>query len=358
MNAVFTPTGAGARQGTISISNGTISIASTIALTGTGIGQPTTTTSVTSSANPSVWGQSITLTATVTPSSGGGSPSGTVMFNDGSSVLGTEPLTNGQATVATSSLSVGPHSITAAYSGDSTFQASNGALTQTVNPASTTTTVTSSANPSILNSSFTVTANVAVVVPGVGTPTGTVTFKDGSTLLSTATISSTGQATFSSSSFTAGAHSITATYSGDSNFNGSTSPTLNQSVQYEPVGTACGGDAGHQILQPINSDGTSVFNQGQTVPAKFRVCDANGVSIGTSGVVSNFLLTQIVSGTATTNVEDIVDTNNPDTAFRWDSTDQQWIFNISTQNLAANSTYVYTISLNDGTTINFQFGLR
>ena len=133
---------------------------------------------------------------------------------------------------------------------------------------------------------------------------------------------------------------------------------LNRSVQYEPAGAACAGDVGHEILQPINADGTSVYKQGQTVPAKFRVCDANGVSIGSTGVVSGFALTQTVAGTLTTNVEDIVDTNNPDTAFRFDTTNQQWIFNISTQNLAANSTYVYTITLNDGTTISFRYGLR
>lgn len=359
VNVTFTPSAAGSRVGSVSITNGFNVVPATVSLSGTGIGQPTTVTSVASSANPAVFGQAVTLTATVSPtSSGSGTPTGTVTFSDGSTTLGSEPLTNGQATLTTSSFSVGSHSIAAGYSGDGTFRASNGALTQTVNPASTTTAVSSSANPSILNSSVTLTATVSVVAAGAGTPTGSITFKDGSTILTTAPISPAGQATFSTSSLIVGSHPITATYSGDPNFNGSTSATLNQSVRYEPAGTTCDGDAGHQILQPINADGTSVFKQGQTVPAKFRVCDANGASIGTSGVVTSFLLTQIVSGTVTTNVQNIVDTNNPDTAFRWDSTDQQWIFNISTQNLSANSTYIYTITLNDGTTINFQFGLR
>jgi hypothetical protein len=110
------------------------------------------------------------------------------------------------------------------------------------------------------------------------------------------------------------------------------------------------------IQPPINADGTSVYNQGRTVPAKFSVYDANGVSIGTPGVVSSFLLTGIVSGTTTTTVQDVVDTNNPDTAFRWDG--QQWIFNITTVNLSAGNTYIYTIMLNDGSTIMFQYGLR
>lgn len=115
---------------------------------------------------------------------------------------------------------------------------------------------------------------------------------------------------------------------------------------------------GHVIQPPINADGTSVLKQGRTVPAKFSVYDADGVSIGTPGVVSNFYLTGIQSGTNTNTVEDVVDTNNPDTAFRWDSTNQQWIFNITTATLAAGSTYIYTITLNDGTAITFQYGLR
>jgi hypothetical protein len=122
-------------------------------------------------------------------------------------------------------------------------------------------------------------------------------------------------------------------------------------IIYAPAG-ACG----HTILPPINADGSTVGKQGRTIPGKFQVCDANGVSIGTPGVVASFYLTQIITGTVTANVEDIVDTNNPDAAFRWDG--QQWIFNITTSNLAAGSTYVYTITLNDGSAILFQFGLR
>lgn len=355
INITFTPGGAGARAGKVTIANSFSILPSAVGLTGNGIGQPTTATVVTSSANPSVFGQSVTLTATV--SSSGGAPTGSVTFSDGSTVLGSEPLANGQATFTSSSFSVGSHSITAVYGGDGTYQASTGSLTQSVNPASTTTTITPSANPSILNGSVTFTATVSVVAPGAGTPTGSIAFKNGSTTLSTVPLSSSGQATFSTSSLAIGPQSITAAYSGDSNFAASTSTTLNQSVQYQPAGTTCGGDAGHAILQPIYANGTSVYNQGRTVPAKFRVCDANGVPISSAATVTSFLLTQIVSGTVTQNVQNVVDTNNPDTAFRWDSTDQQWIFNISTQTLSANQTYIYTITLNDGTTITFQFGL-
>ena len=122
-------------------------------------------------------------------------------------------------------------------------------------------------------------------------------------------------------------------------------------------GGACDGAAGHQILPPIDASGFSVFNQGRTVPAQFRVCDANGASIGTAGVVTSFNLTAIVSGTITTTVSNVVDSSTPDTAFRFDTTAQEWIFNITTSPLAAGSTYIYTIGLNDGTNIAFQYGL-
>jgi hypothetical protein len=127
-------------------------------------------------------------------------------------------------------------------------------------------------------------------------------------------------------------------------------------IQYAATGT-CNADAGHVILQPVNTDGKSVFKQGSTVPAKFRVCDANGVSIGTAGVVTGFTATS-QAGTATATVNETIVSTTPDTAFRWDPTAQQWIFNISTKNLKANTTYMYDVALNDGTHIQFQFGLK
>ena len=141
--------------------------------------------------------------------------------------------------------------------------------------------------------------------------------------------------------------------------------STNYKIMYVPgtlkilyaTGGVCDGDAGHQILQPINADGSSVWKQGRTVPAKFRVCDANGVSVGNAGVVSAFLLVQIISGT-TTNVDETVASTTPDTMFRWDPSAQQWIFNISTNALPAGQTYVYSIQLNDGSSIGFRFGLR
>jgi ribosomal protein L18E len=117
------------------------------------------------------------------------------------------------------------------------------------------------------------------------------------------------------------------------------------------------GDPSHTILQPINPDGSSVSKAGSTVPAKFRVGDANCNSVGTPGVVKSFyLLIQTADPNATVN-EDVVSTT-PDTAFRWDPTAQQWIFNISTKGMKAGQKYTYQITLADGSFINFSFALK
>jgi hypothetical protein len=92
----------------------------------------TTTTTLTSSVNPSTFGQSVTLTATLSPTAATGS----VTFFDGSTSLGTSTLSAGVATLSTSALAVGSHSLTAVYGGSASYAGStSAALTQTVNPA-------------------------------------------------------------------------------------------------------------------------------------------------------------------------------------------------------------------------------
>ena len=98
-----------------------------------------------SSPNPSSYGQPVTLTATVTPSSA----TGTVQFYDGTTFLAYSTLTNGLAAVTTNILSVGTHSLQAVYGGDTfNFGSSSPVLIQTVNPVTPSISFTSSANPS------------------------------------------------------------------------------------------------------------------------------------------------------------------------------------------------------------------
>src|SRR5207245_771746 len=148
-------------------------------------------TAITVSLNPSVFGQAVTFTATVSPvAPGAGTRTGTVQFKIDGADFGTPlSLSGGSATSgAIASLATGNHSVTAVYSGDGNFNGSNNTsspLTHTVNKASTTTTVISSATPTVFGQSVMFTATVTASSPGAGTPTGTVTFKDGATTLGT-----------------------------------------------------------------------------------------------------------------------------------------------------------------------------
>lgn len=132
VQVTFTPTGTGPRPGSLKISNSFNSISAAIPLNATGIGRQNTVTSLTSSQNPSISGQSVILTAAVTQSSGSGTPTGTVTFNEGANTLGAVTLSSGTATLAASSFSVGSHSLTASYSGDSNFNGSSVGVTQQV----------------------------------------------------------------------------------------------------------------------------------------------------------------------------------------------------------------------------------
>ena len=191
---------------------------------------PTSTSVVrTAGPNPSTIGQSVSFTATVT--SGSGTPTGTVQFRDGVTNLGAPlTLTAGQATLATTTLSVGAHSITAVYSGDVTFATStSSSVAHQVDQAATSTALVRSAgpNPSTVGQSVSFTATVT---SGSGTPTGTVQFRDGVTNLGAPLTLTAGQATFTTTGLGLGAHSITAVYSGDANFTTSTSAAVAHQV--------------------------------------------------------------------------------------------------------------------------------
>jgi hypothetical protein len=154
-----------------------------------------------------------------------------------------------------------------------------------------------------------------------------------------------------------GSCAITATQAGDDTYVPADPVTRTFAITYAASGE-CLGSPGHQVLPPLAADGSSVFRQNATIPVKFRVCDANGVSIGTPVVVTSFTLLQVIQGTVTTDVNLEPVSTNPDTAFRWDPAGQQWIFNLSTKGLTAGATYIYRIGLADGTSIDFRFGLR
>ena len=153
-------------------------------------------TAISSSQNPAAGGSPVTFTATVSGS--GATPAGTVVFNDGTNVLGSGTLDgSGMASLGASALSVSnsPHSMTAFYGGDSNYSGStSGALLQIIGPAFSTNTITSSQNPAAARSVVTFTSTVT---GSIGTPTGTVTLYDGASQLGSGTLNSSGVAVLS-----------------------------------------------------------------------------------------------------------------------------------------------------------------
>jgi hypothetical protein len=174
----------------------------------------------------------VTFTVLVKPVVGNNTPAGTVTFLDGTTTMGTMTLNSaGLATFTTAALSRGNHAINVNYSGDGNFLASADTnFGETVQKDASTTTVTASANPAVVGTTITFTASVQATAPGAGTPSGTVTFKDITTVLGTANLNSAGKATFTSSALAVGTHAITASYAGDTNFTASFSPNVSEVI--------------------------------------------------------------------------------------------------------------------------------
>lgn len=197
-----------------------------------------TKTTLTAGPNPATVGQSVTLTATVAPASGSGTPTGIVTFYDSATKLGTGTLSSGTATYSTSSLAAGTHSITASYGSDSTYAVSTSAavsvVVSTATLIGTTTKLTASASSISTGGSVTLSA-VVTPASGTATPSGAVTFLNGSTSLGTGTLDGSGKATLNTTALPAGTDSITAQYGGNSTFASSTSTAVSIVVGATPA---------------------------------------------------------------------------------------------------------------------------
>jgi len=188
---------------------------------------PTLSTPYSSNAHPTA-GTALTISVSFSaPAGTTATPTGTVTFKDGNTVLGSVPLNaKGATQLSVSSLWAGTNSITATYGGDAHFNAAtSAALSLTVTSKVTpklSTPYSSNAHP-MANTPLTISVSFTAPAGATATPTGTVTFKDGSTVLGSVPLNARGATQLSLTGLSAGTHTITATYGGDGHFNAATS---------------------------------------------------------------------------------------------------------------------------------------
>jgi hypothetical protein len=255
-----------------------------------------TTTTLASSLNPSIYGQSVTFTATVKASSG--TPTGTVTFKNGTATLGSVAPSAGVANYTTATLAVGTNSVTASYGGSATFNSSTStAVSEAVNKASTTTALVSSVHPSIYGESVTLTATVKPHY--TGTPSGTVTFKNGTTTLGSVTLSA-GVAKYTTTTLGLGTHSITAVYNGSASFNLSTSTAVSQVVNKATTTTTLTSSANPSTVGESVTFSATIKPQysgppGGTVTFKDGTTTLGSVTL--SSGVAKYTTTKLAKGT-------------------------------------------------------------
>ena len=241
-----------------------------------------TTTTVASSANPSVFGQSIQYTATV---AGGPTVTGTITFRDGGANIAgcvAVVMTAGSAS-CTVSPTVASHKITAVYSGDASNAASTSVvMTQVVTADPTTTLATATVNPTVFGKSVTFTATVTANAPGSGTPTGKVAFHNGAAAIAGCggVTLVAGVATCTTAALTVGLHSISGVYNGSSNYVTSTSPVLTQTVDLGSTTTVVGSSVNPSVSGRVGD----LHGDGERRRRPRRACPPAAVSFEDGGL--------------------------------------------------------------------------
>jgi hypothetical protein len=191
-----------------------------------------------------------------------------------------------------------------------------------------TATVTSSADPSLLNQPLTITDTIGAPTGTSEVPTGTVQFQVDAVNVGSPVALSGGQATLSLSTLAVGPHTITASYSGDDCFY-ARSVSITQYVDYHFSG----------FLAPLQPNMT--YAAGKTIPIKFQLTDFNSAYITSLSAVTSL---QVLNGSGT----DVL-AGAGKAGLRYDPTANQFMYNWQTKGLAA-GTYTVTLALNDGTT--------
>jgi predicted outer membrane repeat protein len=269
----------------------------------------------------------------------------------GRAPLGAVPLPSGTYGVSVcfggGTIAVGGQSVTltdplyeSSPQGGCSAPQAGGSITLTA--ADTTTTVSSSANPSVIGQAVTFTATVSAGAAPLGVPTGSVTFFDGTTALGTGALNAAGQGTVTTSSLSAGSHAITAVYAGDPNFRPSTSTVLTQEVTTQPSKFTFTG-----FFPPVdNPPALNVVRAGSAVPVKFSLGGNRGLDIFAPGSPSLELLASCPSGAPLNTVSKRVDTTTGHLAF--DAETNRYVYVWKTDRRWSGQCGTLRVTLSDG----------
>jgi hypothetical protein len=245
------------------------------------LGTLATKTKLSASPSSAPIGSSVSLTALVSPPAGSPAPTGTVDFKNGSAQIGTVTLNGtGQATLSTSGLGHGTHSITAAYSGNALDAPStSNAVTVTVTAASATTT-TLSAVPAATSFGTAVVFTATVKQASGPVPHGKVTFKNGTATLGTSLLDAAGKATLSIATLAPGTHKITAAYAGDVSDRGSTSAAISVVVSPVATTTVLKGPHASSFGTAVSFSATVKSDSGKTTPTGIVTFKSGAQTLG------------------------------------------------------------------------------
>jgi hypothetical protein len=227
------------------------------------------------------------LTATVNGVATAATPTGTVTFSDGSTVIGTGMLTGNTATFAGALPIAGTRTITAAYSGDMNYAVSSGTAIETVTAVPTTTTLTASPATIYGGGMTTLTATVA------GAASGTVTFNVSGAMVGTGTVNASGVATYvyTAPAGTVGSLLATASYAASGAYGASTSTAITLTVgtavsvsSSASAITVTHGSSGMVTLTLTPGGGfTGAVAVSCASPVKYVTCSVSTASVTLSG---------------------------------------------------------------------------
>jgi hypothetical protein len=240
-----------------------------------------TTTSVSASPNPGVYGQPVQLSAHVSPTdASAGTPSGSVeFFVDNGSVGSANTDASGNASISVSSLGVGAHTISASFTGAPGWDPSTSApITEQINEG-TTTTVAVQPSPSMVTQLVTITATIAPTDAGAGTPSGSVSFSDNGANLGSANVDGSGHATINTSALGFGNRTISASFTGVNGWANSNGQIVTV-VQDNTTTTVTSSQNPGLSGQPLTFTAAVVSNHGVGTPTGIVSFTDNGSFLG------------------------------------------------------------------------------